>query len=67
MQVPVLQDLFHVQALSKAEIQAVFYFSVPVVLIEEVCKFITRVATTKQREDRQREEAKIEKELLQAN
>ncbi|CEH19504.1 calcium-transporting atpase [Ceraceosorus bombacis] len=61
--VPVLQDLFHVQALTQAEIKAVFYFSAPVVIIEEICKFITRVATRQQREARQKEEARIEKEL----
>ncbi|PWZ01345.1 endoplasmic reticulum calcium transporter [Testicularia cyperi] len=40
--VPFLQDWFHVTALSPAEVKAVIAISAPVLLVEEVCKFVTR-------------------------
>lgn len=40
--VPFLQDWFQVAALDAEEVKAIVYISAPVILIEEVCKFVTR-------------------------
>ncbi|SJX62454.1 endoplasmic reticulum calcium transporter [Sporisorium reilianum f. sp. reilianum] len=40
--VPFLQDWFQVTRLTREEVKAVVWISAPVVLIEEVCKFVTR-------------------------
>jgi Ca2+ transporting ATPase len=41
--VPFLQDWFQVTRLTREEVKAVIWISAPVVLIEEVCKLVTRV------------------------
>ncbi|EPQ32393.1 uncharacterized protein PFL1_00589 [Pseudozyma flocculosa PF-1] len=45
--IPMLQDWFQVTSLSWTEVKAVIYISLPVIFIEEACKFVTRLYATR--------------------
>ncbi|KIS69544.1 endoplasmic reticulum calcium transporter [Mycosarcoma maydis] len=47
--IPFLQDWFQVTRLTVQEVKAVVWISAPVVLIEEVCKLVTRIMFVTQR------------------